>query len=442
VRKIAGCDVVKAGRTVKRKFFVTILIFLVLLSLSACSTVADFFAEETPLPVIPTPTPVPTPTQATPGIDAPITLKLWVSSEFDPTAETEAAQILRARLDEYSQLHPGVRVDTRLKSTTGPASLIESLSTAGSAAPLALPDLVLLSTDDAQIAAKRSLIYPLQTEIDFSLENDWYQFPGGLTLNQDQTFGVPFALDAMVMVYRPNQTENPPVTWSEFLEVGQRLMFPAASPQALFTILLYLSEDGQITDEEGGFALDATALESVLSFYSRAQTSNLAPYWLTQLEDEQVVWDYFMENRTELAVTWMSKYLQEAPENAAAGVIPTQTGATFTLAKGWVWSVAAPSAERQAAAEELALFLSEPEFIGRWTQALGYLPVHPSALAAWEAGPAQSLASVVLPSAVPLPEFTDLSMLGPAFQQAVNAVLKQEMSVSEAAAAAINQLEN
>jgi ABC-type glycerol-3-phosphate transport system substrate-binding protein len=263
-----------------------------------------------------------------------------------------------------------------------------------------------------------------------------------LTLNQDQTFGIPFALDTMVMVYRPSQTENPPVTWSEFLEFGQRLMFPAASPQALFTILLYLSEDGQISDENGGLSLDAGALESVLSFYSQAQASNLTPYWLTQLEDEQIVWEYFMENRTELAVTWMSQYLQEAPENIAAGVIPTQTGVSFTLAKGWVWSVASPNPERQAAAEELALFLSEPEFIGSWTQSLGYLPVHPSALAAWEAGPAQSLASVILTSAVPSPEYTDLSILGPAFQQAANAILKQELTISEAAAGAINQLQN
>jgi ABC-type glycerol-3-phosphate transport system substrate-binding protein len=440
--EIAGKDAVGAGKTVKNKTLTKIVIFLVLVSLSACSTIADFLAEDTPPPVISTPTPAPTPTQGTLGVDAPITLKLWVSPEFDPSTETEAAAILRARLDEYSQLHPGVRVDTRVKGTTGPASLIESLSSAISAAPLALPDLVLLSTDDAQIAAKRNLIYPLQSETDFSLENDWYQYAEGLTLNQDQTFGIPFALDAMVMVYRPSQTENPPVTWSEFLELGQRLMFPAASPQALFTILLYLSEGGQITNEDGNLSLAAGALERVLSFYSQAQASNLTPYWLTQLEDEQIVWEYFLENRTELAVTWMSQYLQEAPEHIAAGLIPTQTGATFTLAKGWVWSVATPNAERQAAAEELAFFLSEPDFIGSWTQSLGYLPVHPSALAAWEAGPEQSLASVILPSAVPSPDYTDLSILGPAFQQAANAILKQELTISEAASGAINQLQN
>jgi ABC-type glycerol-3-phosphate transport system substrate-binding protein len=420
----------------------TVLIFVVLISLSACGPITDFFAEETPLPAEPTSTPVPTPTQGALGVDAPITLKLWLPPEFDPFADTEAAAILQARLEEYSQLHPGIRVDTRVKGTSGPASLIESLSASVSAAPLALPDLVLLSTDDEHIAAERGLIYPLQTEEEFSFENDWYQFAEGLTANKEQTFGVPFAVDAMVLVYRSSQTENPPISWNEFLELGQRLMFPASSPQSLLTILLYLSEDGQITSENGSLTLDPGALESVLTFYSQAQASNLAPYWLTQLEDDQIVWEYFMENRTEMAVTWMSRYLQEAPDNVAAGLIPTQDGASFTLVTGWIWSVATPNPERQDAAEDLALFLSESEFIGRWTQSLGYLPVRLSALSAWEAGPEQSFASVILPAAVPSPSNTNLSLIGAAFQQATNAILKQELTVSEAAAEAINQLQN
>lgn len=419
-----------------------VLIVILLVSLSACSTISDFFATETPPPVEPTSTPNPTPTQGTLGVDAPITLKLWVSPEFDPTAETEAATLFQLRLEEYSQLHPGVRVDTRVKATSGPASLIESLSAAELAAPLALPDLVLISTENAQIAAERRLIYPLQVEEEFSFENDWYQFTEGLAFNQDQTFGVPFAVDAMIMVYRPGQTENPPVTWNEFLDLGQRIMFPASSPEALVTTLLYLSEDGQITPQNGGLLLDSNALESVLTFYNQAQASNLAPFWLTQLENDQTVWEYFLENRAEMAVTWMSRYLQSAPENTAAGVIPTQNGTSFTLARGWMWAVATPNTDRQDAAEDLALFLSESEFLGNWTQALGYLPVRPSALASWEDGPNQSLASVILPSAVPTPSHTNIALLGPAFQQAVNAILKQESTVSDAAAEAINQLLN
>lgn len=419
-----------------------ILTLVILISLSACGAISDFLAEETPPPVEPTVTPAPTPTRGTLGIDAPITLKIWVAPEFDPEGESEAAAILHARLDEYSQLHPGVRVDARVKDIIGPASTIESLRAADTAAPLALPDLVLLTTEDSQIAAAQNLIYALELEENFTFENDWYQFAEGLTTYNDQIFGVPFAADAIVMVYRSSQTENPPTTWGEFLEQGQRLMFPASSPEAMLSILLYLSEDGQLSDETGKITLESAPFENVMTFYNQAQTSNLMPYWITQLDSDQGVWDYFTENRGELAVTWMSRYLQETNEQFAAGLIPTRSGASFTLTNGFVWSVATPNTDRQEAAEDLALFLSDPAFTGIWTESLGYLPVRPSALAIWEPGPEQSLASVVLPSAVPAPDFALVSQLGPIFQQAANAILKQELSASEAAAQAVNQVNN
>ena len=200
-----------------------------LVAVSGCSAVTDFLATETPAAVQATATPSPTATPATLGVDSPITLQLWLPPEFDPSAETDAAILLQARLDEYSRLHPGVRVQTRVKANTGSASLINSLSGTSSAAPLALPDLVLLSTKDMQNAAERSLIFPVGSEIDFNVENDWYPFAAGLA-GDDQIWGVPFTADGLVMIFRPSQTENPPASWSEFLNLGQRLMFPVSDP--------------------------------------------------------------------------------------------------------------------------------------------------------------------------------------------------------------------
>ena len=123
-------------------------------------------------------------------------------------------------------------------------------------------------------------------------------------------------------------------------------------------------------------------------------------------------------------------------------MIPTKDGTAFTLTTGWVWSVSTPISDRQLVAEDLAIFLSEAAFTGSWTQAAGYLPVRPSGLASWEAGPDQSLASIILPAAVSMPSYSTLAIVGPAFQQAATVVIKQELSVSQAAAAVIIQLEN
>ncbi|MEN8241692.1 MAG: extracellular solute-binding protein [Chloroflexota bacterium] len=417
-----------------------ILLLAGMFLLSGCAAVTEFLTTATPPAFVPTPTLEPTATPGTLGVDAPITLQIWLPPEFDPNADSAAAEILQARLDEYSQLHPGVRVETRVKASSGPAGLIESLSGADTAAPLALPDLVLLSSRNAEVAADRGLIYPLQMELDFSPENDWYEFAEELA-GGETTWGIPFAADGLVMVFRPSQTENPPANWNDFFESGQRLMFPAAEPQALLTTLLYLSEQ-EAASSLAELNLEAASLEGVLQFYQQSQASNLMPYWLTQLDSDQSVWDAYLENQTELAVTWMSRYLQQAPEHLSAAMIPTSSGVPFTLATGWIWSVTSPGTDRQAAAEDLALFLSEAGFSGSWTQAAGYLPAHPSGLTSWEAGPNQSLASIILPAAFPAPNYSTQMTLGAAFQPAVAAILKQELDAAQAAEAIIAQLTN
>jgi multiple sugar transport system substrate-binding protein len=426
---------------VKTKIFFTLILILVVTpALSGCSSIGGLLAEETPVSATPTPAPVPTATPGTLGIDAPISLQLWVPPEFDPQSDNEAAQLLQARLAEYSRLHPGIRVVPRVKANEGPASLLDTLSAAVSAAPLALPDLVLLSTHDARTAAERNLIYPLQTPIDFSTENDWYGFVPELVNYQEQFWGIPLAADALVLVYRPYQTPEPPSDWTAFFDQGQRLMFPAADPQALFTLLLYLSESQQ-NGIQPDMIWDSSSLESVFSFYQQAQASNLMPYWLTQLDSDQLVWDGFLDSQAELGITWASHYLQEAPDTISAGLIPTQDGTNFTLATGWIWAVATPNTERQAAAENLALFLSETEFSGSWTQAAGLLPVRPTGLVQWDNTPDRALAIAVLPAAITVPGETVLSTVGPPLQEAVMSVLKQEASVSSAVEEALNKLE-
>ena len=79
--------------------------------------------------------------------------------------------------------------------------------------------------------------------------------------------------------------------------------------------------------------------------------------------------------------------------------MPTLDGNDYTLASGWVWSLASPDAQKQKLSTELAEFLSDSEFMARWTAAAGYLPTRASALACWKDAGIQALASQVLQSA-------------------------------------------
>jgi ABC-type glycerol-3-phosphate transport system substrate-binding protein len=106
-----------------------------------------------------------------------------------------------------------------------------------------------------------------------------------------------------------------------------------------------------------------------------------------------------MNRQAGMVITWASRYLNNLIADTAAAPIPTISGERFTLATGWVWSLANSNPERQALAVELAEFLTESRFLARWTAAAGFLPTRPSALAAWQDPPLRSLVKEIVLSA-------------------------------------------
>ena len=98
--------------------------------------------------------------QSPPTQPGPIPLRIWIPPEMDPEAEDKAAALFRSRLEEFVDLHEGVRLDVRIKSESGTAGLLESLSTTSAAAPLALPDLIALPNADLETAALKGLLHP------------------------------------------------------------------------------------------------------------------------------------------------------------------------------------------------------------------------------------------------------------------------------------------
>ena len=86
--------------------------------------------------ISPTPQEVSNPTDATAG---PITLRVWLPAQFDPSAGTPAGDILFARLREFTSQNPNVRIEVRLKAMEGEGGLLESLAAANAAAPRRRP---------------------------------------------------------------------------------------------------------------------------------------------------------------------------------------------------------------------------------------------------------------------------------------------------------------
>jgi multiple sugar transport system substrate-binding protein len=417
-------------------------LIILIMFLASCAEPPGQGTNSTPQPsATPTTSVLPTP-QGTQSTAEPTMIRLWVPPEFDPENGTPAGELLRDRLNLYTAQRPDIRIETRVKASSGTGGLLDSLGSASAAAPLVVPDLILLPRSSLEIAALKGLLFPID-ELTASLdESDWYPFAQELGRIQNTTFGLPFAGNVLVSLYRPAEIEEPATNWFAAVESGQPISFPAAEEEAYFPLAQYLSTGAPIQDAEGRPSLDVAALTVLLNFFSEAESAGVMPSWLTQFTNDGQSWDAYTENRVDNVVTWINRYLSTLPGDTAAAPIITQSGTPFTLANGWVWALSNPQKERHAVSIDLAEFLTESEFLSEWSEAAGYLPPRSSALEGWSNVPLRRLISTVIESARLIPPNEVMADISPALNQATVDILKKQSTPAEAANEALESLRN
>ena len=417
-----------------------------MIGLSACAGLipSPQATQSTPLetlaataPAAPANTPSAVSSVTPPG---PQVLSIWLPPEFDPGSGTPAGDLLQAHLDEFTRRRAGVRIEVRVKALEGPGGLLDALSSASAAAPLVLPDLVALPRPMLETATLKGLLHPYDGLTAILDQPDWYEYARQLGRIQASTYGLPFAGDARVLVYRSDVLPEPPEDWAAVLELSGPLIFPAASPRALFTLAQYQSMGGAVTDEQGRPSLDVDALEEVLTFYRQAQERGVMPFWLTQYETDEQAWEAYRTNQSNLVETTLAHYLSAAEPASQLGFVFTQDGEPFSLATGWVWALAAGRSSHLEDAAALAEYLVDPEFLARWSEAAGFLPTRSSALASWdEVELAAVLEQIALSSRLePSPDV--MLEIGPALQSATLQILKEQADPRTAAQAAVDSL--
>lgn len=421
-------------RPVFRPFSLAILLIAV-----ACSPSLTPAPPPTQTPAIATGTPE-SGTASPPS--SPTEIVLWVPPEFDPQAENEAAAMFAARLQGFAADRPNVSVRVRLKSKSGPGGLLETLRAASTAAPEALPDLVLLDPTGLNTAALKDLVVPLTGIMEPPDEGDWYPYAQEAAQIDGEFYGYPFASDATVLAYRPGAFETPPLAWTTLLESERRFLFPAGDPQALFTLAQYQAIGGSLLSESGRPALDPTSLAEVLAFYSSLQDARLLPSDATEFETESETWDAMLSGRVHSATSPLSSYLQtEGSQLISTAPLLTREGAGVSLAHTWSWAVVSRDPARQTLAAQLVQWLHEPEFLGVWTQATGLLPPTVEALDHWTEGPSASSAALLANSLRATPSQEIMATFGPPLQEAVLAVLETGKSPDAAALEAVQALQ-
>jgi len=408
---------------------------MVLLMLAGCTTAppAEFTAtvEDAATATI---TPVPTQTN-TPTPEGPISLTIWVPPEFDPAADSPGADILQAQLDEFTARRTGTEIVVRVKAIEGPGGLLESLTTASAAAPSALPDLVAMPRHLLEVAAIKGLLHPYNDQANLAEGSDWYDYAIELGRLQQSTFGLPFAGDPMLLVYRTTSIEEPPTTYSATLTTPGSLSFPAADPQALYPIALYQADGGEILDEQDRPFLNQEVLQGVYEFFSAGAAAKLIP-----IQDDEPAWQAFLDYQSEMVVTWANTYLNEGLADTAATHVPTVDGAPYSLAEGWVWALANNEPSHQELSNELAEFLTESLFLARWTTATGYFPPRPNAMSNWQTTSLRSFAHQISLSAEVIPPADILTAFGQPIRDGTIGVINLQLTPDIAAQTAADQV--
>ena len=362
--------------------------------------------------------------EATPTSAAPKTLTIWVPPQFDPEGDTPAGDLLRNRLRSFSVDNPGVQVNVRVKTASNLLSTLETAT--ASIEPSALPALVALPRADMETAALKALIFPMDELTSMIDEPDWYDYAREMALIQGSMFGAPFAGDAMLLVYRPAKVGAAPTGWQDILSRGQAMLFPAADSKAYITLALYESAGGTILDSQNSPSIQSDVLSQVLTLYSEGARQGVFPSWLSQYQTDNQVWQAYKDENAQWLITMSSNYLNEFPVDSTAISLPSLGEESYTFAESWMWTLSDPYPERRELSTKLAEYLTDSDFLTKWTPSVGYLPTRPSSLSAWSDQSVQTLLSqVVLSSHVP-PSEEVYGSIGLAFKDATLQIIEEQ----------------
>ncbi len=405
------------------------IIHLGLLLSTGCASIEQFLTERAPFAqpqISPTPasvtstpaeTPVSNATQtAMPTSQARI-LRVWLPPQFDPNAPTIAANILGHRLDDFEAAHPGLELEIRIKADEGELGLVNALSVTSVAARSVLPDLVALSRPALESATLKGILHPIEGLSGTLDDRNWYGFARNLGHVQNIAFGLPFAGDVLVLVYR-SEVERIN-TWNDILASENPLVFAAGDPKAFVVLALYVSAGGELLDAQGQPTLNQDVLTRVLTMISDGVLAGVfSPSSGNLVTDEQVLQAYLGE-RANMAIFWASNY--RAPQGQFTLPLPGLDETQFSFGTGWVWALAGSNPENRQLAEELADYLVADDFLRAWTRESGYLPTRPSSVDSENA-----TMTAILESAQLIPSNEVISVLGPLMQDALVRVLNGE----------------
>ena len=398
----------------------------------------------------PTPTPpAATPIAATPGVQEPAAsqtsvpttndqLVVWLPASTGIAVEGNAGAILTNAFHQFEQRYPAIRLDVQVKADSGASSLFSFLRAAQEVAPSILPDMVLINTQQLWQIVDLGMVTALNEE-ELIAGTDYFTPASNAVIYRAQTFGIPYAVDLVHLVYDAETVSAPPKTWEELLEGGEPYAFPAGESGPTTSALLhYVAAGGELLED--GSISDPEALEAYFTFLTEARDLGIINISTLDMNAYSAAWRAFAEDRVDLAEVQANQFY---PNMAGINppsytTVPTSNGDSVTIADTWAFAILTQDSQRRELALTLISELLAPEVHGPWSQAVARLPSQPASLALWtQASDYQNFAQRLLDSAViPLngPAFADFARRLHAAQAGI---LRGELTVDAAIASMV-----
>lgn len=425
---------------------VVLLCVVVAAALAGCDFAA---AEPTAPPSAPTATAAPaqpaTPvTSDTPAAPSAITLTLWTTEAFSPTAAITRGLILAEQAALFETAHPDVRLDFVLKKPSGKGGILDFLLTTSPVVPELLPDLVLIDVDQLNTAVQAGLVQPLDNLLPGELQADLYPFARQANTLDERLYGLQVWADLDHLVYNTGEMTIPPRSWPGVLSNPGPYIFPAGGQSGLVNdafLVQYLAARAEPVGS--GPFLTQDALIAVLQFYQDGLSRGIFPPSILNYHTTADCWQDYLAGQAALTLVSAQRFQAERSglQGAAPAAIPASNGPGGSIARGWSLALIAVDPARQALAVELMAQLSAPEVSAGWTRAAGYLPTRQAALALWDQTDSYTrFIGQQLESARPRPILANYAQVAAALQNAVEAVLDGSASPEEAAANALESV--
>ncbi len=369
--------------------------------------------------------PVSTPTIQAPSIEqtpvsttpqAASTLTIWFPPEMDPKSDSPAAKILLDKLEAFAKEN-GMQLQTRPKAAKGSGGLLDSLAAAKAAAPDALPDLIILDQEDLALAASKGYLNPLPMEGFLRDDKDWFEAARAMTSSDGQLFGAPISLDPYVLGMTGVSSVNNNGGWQAIRTSLGKVAFAADDPRGMFLMNAYMAEGGNVQDSLKHPILDQEPLARTILFLHQAYMDRHISTISIQAQTEAQILDALLNGNTDLGFIKLSQLLKNNQEKSS-GITLRIALPGKTLAQGWFWAISTSNTEKLSKIQALILAVSEPEFMGNYTKALGLLPARPSALELWDDLTTEVPWTRIGEMSLPMPEESIINRLGPILRKA------------------------